>query len=99
MLKLKLHWQILIALVLSVPFGLYLPAGALKVEWVGDVFLSALKMIIIPLVLTSIIGGISNIKAHELGRVGMKTMFYYLSTTTFAILVGLILVNIFTARQ
>jgi len=95
MLKLKLHWQILIALVLSVPFGLYLPAGALKVEWVGDVFLSALKMIIIPLVLTSIIGGISNIKAHELGRVGMKTMFYYLSTTTFAILVGLVLVNIF----
>lgn len=95
MLKLKLHWQILIALVLSVPFGLYFPEGALKIEWMGDIFLSALKMIIIPLVLTSIIGGISNIKAHELGRVGLKTMLYYVSTTTFAILVGLFLVNIF----
>lgn len=93
--KLKLHWQILIALLLSVPLGLYFPEGALKIEWVGDIFLSALKMIIIPLVLTSIIGGISNIKTHELGRVGLKTMLYYLSTTTFAILVGLFLVNIF----
>ncbi|MDA3852904.1 MAG: dicarboxylate/amino acid:cation symporter [Bacteroidales bacterium] len=93
--KLKLHWQILIALVLSVPLGLYFPEGALKIEWMGDVFLSALKMIIIPLVLTSIIGGISNINPKELGRVGLKTMLYYLGTTTFAILVGLILVNIF----
>lgn len=95
MLKIKLHWQILIALVLSIPLGLYLPEWALKTEWIGDIFLSALKMIIIPMVLTSIIGGISNIKANELGRVGLKTMLYYVSTTTLAILVGLILVNIF----
>ena len=94
MLKLKLHWQILIALVLSVPIGLYFPEGALKIEWMGEVFLSALKMIIIPLVLTSIIGGISNINPKELGRVGLKTMLYYLLTTTLAILVGLFLVNI-----
>lgn len=94
-MKLKLHWQILIALVLSVPLGLFLPDWAIKIEGVGDVFLSALKMIIIPLVLTSIIGGISNIQPKELGRVGMKTMLYYVSTTTLAILVGLVLVNIF----
>lgn len=94
MLKIKLHWQILIALLLSIPLGLYTPKAALEIEWMGTVFLSALKMIIIPLVLTSIIGGISNIQPKELGRVGLKTMLYYISTTTLAILVGLILVNL-----
>ncbi len=94
MLHFKLHWQILIALVLAVLLGIFLPEFAIKIEWIGDVFLSALKMIIIPLVLTSIISGISNIKPHELGRVGLKTMAYYLLTTTLAILVGLLLVNI-----
>lgn len=95
MIRLKLHWQILIALILSVPVGLFLPDVALQFQWLGDVFLSALKMIIIPLVLTSIISGISNINPKELGRVGVKTMLYYLSTSTLAILVGLLLVNIF----
>lgn len=94
MFKIKLHWQILIALVLAVLLGVFYPGGALRIEWMGNVFISALKMIIIPLVLSSIVGGISNIQPKELGRVGLKTMFYYIGTTTFAILVGLLLVNV-----
>ncbi len=94
-MKLKLHWQILIALILSIPMGMFLPKLSIQTAGIGDVFLSALKMLIIPLVLTSIISGISNINSKELGRVGLKTILYYVSTTTFAILVGLILVNIF----
>jgi len=94
-MRLKLHWQILIALLLSVPMGLFWPIFSLKTAAIGEVFLSALKMIIIPLVLSSIISGISNIHVKELGRVGFKTMLYYLSTTTLAIIVGLVLVNIF----
>ena len=95
MIKLKLHWQILIALLLALPFGLYLSDWVMRFEWVGDVFLSALKMVIIPLVLSSIIGGVSNINPKELGRVGLKTVLYYVTTSTLAILVGLLLVNIF----
>ncbi len=65
------------------------------VSWIGDIFMRALKMIIIPLILTSIISGIANIgSAGNFGRLGLKTMLYYLSTSTFAILSGLFFVNI-----
>ena len=93
--KIKLHWQILIALVLAVLFGYYIPQGVKYVSWVGDIFLRALKMIIIPLVFSSIISGVSSIGGGKnLGRLGIKTLFYYLSTSTLAIVTGLTVVNL-----
>ncbi|SHI54552.1 Na+/H+-dicarboxylate symporter [Tangfeifania diversioriginum] len=93
--KIKLHWQILIALVLAVLFGYYIPQGVKYVSWVGDIFLRALKMIIIPLVFSSIISGVSSIGGGKnLGRLGIKTLFYYLSTSTLAIVTGLAVVNL-----
>ncbi len=65
------------------------------VEWMGVVFLRALKMIIIPLILSSLISGVTNIGTSEnLGRLGLKTITYYLVTSTIAIVTGLFLVNI-----
>lgn len=65
------------------------------IAWMGIIFLKALKMIIIPLILMSIISGIANIgSAGNLGRLGLKTILYYLMTSTAAILVGLFFVNI-----
>ena len=65
------------------------------IEWMGIIFLKALKMIIIPLILMSIISGIANIgSAGNLGRLGLKTILYYLMTSTAAILTGLFFVNI-----
>lgn len=96
MKKIALHWQILIALILAVLYGIYFSEHIYLVEWMGEVFLRALKMIIIPLVLSSIISGVTNIgNAESLGRLGFKTITYYLSTSTLAIITGLILVNIF----
>ncbi len=64
------------------------------VSWMGIIFLKALKMLIIPLILMSIISGIANIgSAGNLGRLGLKTMLYYLMTSTVAIIIGLLLVN------
>jgi len=64
------------------------------ISWFGFIFLKALKMIIIPLILMSIISGIANIgSAGNLGRLGLKTLLYYLMTSTAAIIVGLIFVN------
>ncbi len=94
-LSLKLHWQILIALVLAVFFGYYFPAAVDYVSWMGEVFLSALKMVIIPLILSSIISGVTSMGGGKnLGRLGLKTIVYYLSTSIIAILTGLILVNV-----
>jgi proton glutamate symport protein len=95
MLKLKLHWQILIALILAILYGLYLTDYAYLVTWMGDLFLRALKMIIIPLILTSIISGVTSIgDAQNLGRLGLKTITYYISTSLFAIVTGLVFVNL-----
>ena len=93
--KIRLHWQILIALVLSILFGLYFADYVKYVGWMGDLFLRALKMVIVPLILSSIISGIANIgNAENLGRLGLKTISYYIGTSTLAILTGLLFVNI-----
>lgn len=95
MLKIKLHWQILIAFILAVLFGLSFQQYSDYVRWLGDLFLRALKMIIVPLVFTSIVSGVTNLGGTKnLGRLGLKTIFYYLSTSILAILTGLALVDI-----
>ena len=100
----KLHWQILIALVFAVIIGLLTPwldknAGIHLIpyyEFFGALFLNALKMIIVPLIISSIIVGISSIKQDgSFARMGSKTVLYYAVTTTIAILVGLVLVMTF----
>lgn len=96
MKKLKLHWQILIALILAVIYGSFFPGGVEYVSWLGDVFMRALKMVIVPLILSSIISGVTGIgNAENLGKLGAKTILYYMSTSLFAIIVGLFLVNLF----
>ena len=99
----KLHWQILIALLLAVLVG-YLtgPDGELFgirfldiYSFLGTMFLNALKMIIVPLIMASIITGIAGIGGRgTFGRLGWKTLLYYFTTSLLAILVGLAAVNI-----
>lgn len=94
-IKIQLHWQILIALVLSIIYGIFFKNQIHYIAWLGEVFLRALKMIIIPLILSSIVSGVANLgSAENLGRLGAKTILYYLSTSTLAIITGLFLVNI-----
>ncbi len=96
MKNLALYWQILIAFALSVLYGLFFSEHVHLVAWMGDIFIKALKMIIIPLIFTSIISGIANVGSGDnLGRLGFKTIAYYLSTSTAALFTGLVIVNIF----
>lgn len=102
-LKLKLHWQILIALGLAIAVGLVVgrEAGVFGItfysifEFLGKLFLNALKMLIVPLIVSSIIVGVAGIGGSDnLGRMGAKTIGYYATTSLLAILVGLALVNL-----
>ena len=104
-MKLKLHWQIMIALVLAVLAGALSGKDAAvfgvsfyaMFAFVGALFLNALKMIIVPLVVSSIIVGIAGIgSSGALGRLGGKTLLYYLTTSLLAIIVGLLMVNLFS---
>ncbi|NEX21884.1 dicarboxylate/amino acid:cation symporter [Thiorhodococcus mannitoliphagus] len=98
-----MHWQILIALALAVLVGLAVgrDAGIFGVsfyavfEFVGKLFLNALKMLIVPLIVSSIIVGVAGLGGSDnLGRLGGKTLAYYATTSLFAILVGLLMVNL-----
>ncbi|GAB5604365.1 dicarboxylate/amino acid:cation symporter [Sideroxyarcus sp. TK5] len=102
MTKLKLHWQILIALLLAAIAGSVAGTDAtlFGVRWyavfdfIGTLFLNALKMLIVPLVVSSIIVGIAGIGGGgAFGRLGAKTLIYYATTSLFAILIGLAIVN------
>jgi Na+/H+-dicarboxylate symporter len=95
-LKIKLHWQILIALIAAVAFGYFLPDLVQYVSWMGVVFLRALNMVVVPLILSSIISGVASIGGgSNLGRLGVKTMSFYIITSLVAILIGLFFVNLF----
>ena len=91
----KLHWQVLIALLAGVGFGWFAPAASQSIGFVGDLFLRLLKMIIIPLIFTSLVSGIASLgDMRSVGRVGVRTLVYYTLSTTLAITVGITLVNI-----
>ena len=102
-MKLKLHWQILISLVLAV-FAGYLSGTEgtlLGIElyavytFIGALFMNALKMIIVPLIISSIITGVSGVGGSQgLGRLGGKTVLFYMTTSLLAILTGLLFVNV-----
>jgi len=95
MKKIALHWQILIAFILAIFFGILFKEYVNYVSWMGDIFLRMLKMIVIPLVLSSVISGIVNIgNEGSFGKLGLKTIVYYLTTSSLAIIVGLFMVNI-----
>ncbi len=95
MRKFKLHWQILVALILALIYGSVFKEHIDYVSWLGDLFIRALKMIVIPLIITSLITGITNVgSSKNLGRLSVKTLVYYITTSLLAIITGLILVNI-----
>ena len=102
MRRVALHWQILGALFLAVLAGLYLapvrigPVGAVDAfDFVGTLFLNALKMIVVPLVVASIVTSVASLGSSEgFARLGLKTIAFYLVTTLLAVLLGLLLVNL-----
>ena len=93
----KLHWQILIALAFAVIVGSFTTSintssgfNLLPIyEFFGSLFLNALKMIIVPLIVSSIIVGIASIEQDgSFARMGSKTLLYYVVTSTIAITIG-----------
>ncbi len=95
MLKLKLHWQNINSYNSSIIWGFTFPSSGNYISPLGDLFLQGLKMLIVPLVLSSIITGVTGISSgSNLGRLGLKTITYYMSSSLAAIITGLLLVNL-----
>lgn len=101
----KLHWQILIAMGAALVLGLVVSEEAAVgqltlysvLDFGGTLFLNALKMIVVPLIVASIISGVAGVGMGEsIGRMGAKTLGFYMLSSLLAILMGLALVNITT---
>jgi len=102
--KISLAWQIVIALILGVIAGAVLHNQPENRDWLivnilkpaGDIFIHLIKMIVVPIVVSSMIVGIAGVgDAKKLGRIGVKTIVYFEVITTVAIVLGITLANVF----
>jgi len=99
MKKIGLAWQIFIGLILGIIVGAVFygnPKVAAYLQPIGDIFLRLIKMIVIPIVVSSLIVGVANVgDVKKLGKLGGKTIIYFEIITTIAIVVGLLAANVF----
>jgi Na+/H+-dicarboxylate symporter len=94
--RVKLHTQILLALILGAVLGPVLGDVAISIKPVGDAFINLLIMVVVPLVMASLILGTASLgDLRKLGRVGIKTLAYYIVATAIAVAVGLLAGEIF----
>ena len=101
MKKIALHWQIIIGLLLGLVYGIASANygwGDATANWIapfGTIFINLLKLIAMPLVLSSLITGVASLSdVKKLSRIGGKTIAIYIGTTTVAVTIGLLTVNI-----
>ena len=100
----KLHWQILLALALATLFACVLMPNIdggfssnveVFCQFIGTLFMNALKMVIVPLIVASIISGVMHLGAEKgVGRMGFKTFLYYTCSGAAAVIVGVVMVNL-----
>lgn len=101
-MRLALHWQILIGMLLGIAFGILAGAmgwGDFVEDWIaplGTIFINALKLIAVPLVVASLIKGVSDLRdISSLSAMGGRTIGMYVASTVIAVTIGLVVVNTF----
>ena len=97
----KLHWKIIIGLVLGIIYGVLAASNGwskFTSDWIspfGTIFINLLKFIAIPLVLSSLVTGVASLSdLKKLSRIGWKTIGIYITTTAIAVTIGLVVVNL-----
>lgn len=97
--KITLGWQIFIGLILGIILGLVFYKNATAItamQSIGTMFIRLIQMIVVPIVVSCLTVGIANIgDIHKLGRIGGKTILYFEIMTTIAIVLGLVVGNVF----
>ena len=96
----SLNVQVLLGIVLGILFGITLPQIALEQKLIGDVFVTLLKMLVVPLVFASIYTALTGLGSVEkLKQIGLKTIGLYLLTTALSVLLAIIVMNIFPVGE
>jgi aerobic C4-dicarboxylate transport protein len=93
----SLYVQVLIAIVLGVLLGVFAPDWAVPLKPLGDGFIKLIKMLIAPIIFTTVVAGIAGMgDMKKVGRVGVKALVYFEVVTTLALIIGLVVANVFT---
>src|SRR5690242_1376961 len=91
----SLYFQVLFAIVIGAVLGHFFPATAVKLKPLGDAFIRLIKMMIPLVVFCTIVIGIAGMQdLKKIGRVGLKAMLYFEIVSTFALILGLFVINL-----
>src|SRR5215472_9765493 len=86
-----LYIQVLIAIALGIALGYFFPKAGIAMKPLGDGFISLIKMMIAPVIFCTVVHGISSMgDLRKVGRVGVKTLFYFEAVSTVALVIGLL---------
>ena len=92
----RLYFQVLAGIVIGVLVGHFFPELGISLKPLGDAFIRLIKMMVAPIIFTTIVVGIAKMgDMREVGRVGLKSLLYFEVVSTFALLIGLVVVNVF----
>src|SRR5471030_2134729 len=92
----KLYFQVLVSIVFGIILGHFYPQFAIKMKPLGDGFIKLIRMMIAPIIFTTVVTGIASMRdIKEVGRIGIKALIYFEVVTTFALIIGLTVANIF----
>ena len=91
----SLYAQVIFAIVVGILIGVFYPSFAIMLKPLGDGFIKLVKMMIAPIIFCTIVNGIAGMEnTRKVGRVGIKAIIYFEIVTTFALMIGLLVINI-----
>ena len=92
----SLYFQVLVAIVAGAALGYFKPSIGAELKPLGEAFVNAVKMLIGPIIFCTVVGGLSGVSdLRKLGRVGLKTLLYFEVLTTLALIIGMVVANVF----
>lgn len=92
----KMFWLIMLSILLGITGGYYFPQEMISINWIGKLFINLLKLIALPLIFSALVSAITSIgNVKRLGSIGIYTISYVLLSVSFAVIIGLVLLNFF----
>lgn len=92
----KMFYLIVLSIVLGILGGIFLPEQMISLRWLGTLFINLLKLIALPLIFSALVGAITSIgNTKRLGSIGIYTIMYVIASVSFAVIIGLVLLNVF----
>jgi len=92
----QLYFQVLLSIAIGVLLGYFFPQLAIKMKPLGDGFIKLIRMMIAPIIFTTVVTGIASMKDfREVGGIGIKALIYFELVTVFALIIGLIVANLY----